>query len=95
MVDLIDIGEFGPDPKEAEHEKPAPRQGLWNELQEARKKATGRLIDTEFLDDSAAGFIGALDDRKQQMLELEEEEEAMIKEQVDVLDSALATEEPN
>ena len=28
------------------------------------------------------------------MLELEEEEEAMIKEQVDVLDSALATEEP-
>lgn len=29
------------------------------------------------------------------MLELEEEEEAMIKEQINVLDSALATEEPN
>ena len=29
------------------------------------------------------------------MLELEEEEEAMIKEQVNVLDSALATEEPS
>ena len=30
--DLIDVGELGPDPKEAEHEKPAPRQGLWNDL---------------------------------------------------------------